>query len=302
MRPVVRIVFFVLSLSIGQPMGAFASGFVKDSGKIYSKISFSKTPEHSIDFQGSSTSSTYRESAWSLGLYSEIGLGWFPFKSQLSAAVSLKSITRSGSNGASDSFESRGLTDSEVTAAASLFEGELGQVFGSSVYFAVAPKLGLVIPTTGKRFREGQESQRYEDAPAGRESLVAAVDKGKWRLKPKLGMSISSSGVWVSLEGSQSQNVAPSAAEHEWGTALGASLPLNSWIQIGFAQTRSSEVVQNDKLECGYSDKIDHKWSSGLGLTFYEGAALELNYEQLVPKTSGVPSTQFTVGLSYRDL
>ena len=284
------------------PVQAFASGFVKNSGAHYTKFSYAWTTQD-IN-QGSADG--FKEKRGAYTLYVEAGLPT-PFKLQVSAAATLKKIAREGKDAkgtGTDSFTSQGLADSTVGLKAAVYEGSLFQE-SFPLFFALAARGDVTLPTTKKAFRVGNESERARQAPASRTFLVAPLGDGKYATTLGLGFSVSAQGVWLSAEHLQKQSWEAQFADRTLSSQLGFGLPFNSWLQVGFENNaKQVAAAETEGTIAQRQLQTSNKFSSGVGLTVWDGLALEAGFERNLKGFNNKikAHTGYTVGLSYRSL
>ncbi len=280
------------------PSVAQASGFVKDSGKSYSKLSHSVIQRRSVKL--ATDRESYKETTQRLEIYLEYGVP-LPWKAQVSLSTGIKSIKRLAIDGIGGSFESRGVTDSTANFKSSMYDGKIFETSFSPVSLNTAYDFGVTLPTTQQEFRAGSESQRYKNAMTGYESLVAPVDAGKWRTEHGLGLSLATSGLWVSQELKIGQDWTPNNPSRTLRTSVGIGLPFHSWMQVGIGNKKNTHVA---KVETNSAEANETTWGTGLGFTVWNGLAIEANCDKTSPTGvgSGTTYTQWTFGLSYRDI
>ena len=282
---------------------AFASGFVKDAGDHYTKLNLSVQPRQSY---GTGTEA-FREDVREVSLYSELGLP-LPWRSQVSLYVPWTMVTRTAAT-LGDKFESASFADLRVGLKLDL---------GSRSFFAesslpltvyLATDSGIVLPTTSSSYREGNESSRYGDAPQGASFLVASIDRGISRWTQGLGLSVVGGPVWLSGRFALSQDVRPKSPESSVGLDLGLGLPWNSWVQMGWERIAALAAEEESKDSATGKERppplrLETKLKGSLGLTVWDGLALELGYTQNRTQTGSLSpiTSMWLVGLSYRSL
>lgn len=272
-----------------------ASGWVKEAGKYYLKLSHSSTEDKA--FTATSEDMQFEEIEQPTAFYGEVGLPYLPWNSQLSVSFANKRITRKALE-AGDKHTSQGLSDTQLKV-----KHQLGTFQFSPVGIAVSLTTGGNIPTTRERFREGNENQRFGDFGQlqVRDFLVSSLDKGKAGYIYGYGISSAYRFLWlgVSQEATSfsnfGQGLKPGVATTE--VSFGSALPFNSWVQTFYRQFR----------EFAYADGIsDNTWATkgaSIGLTFFQGAALEVAYSQSSSLKQGYADYQvIEVGVSYRSI
>lgn len=294
------------------PVSASANGFVKGPGQHYSKVglalerpaTFGPGPE------------AYREEGRVVSVYSEVGLP-LPWASQVSVYVPWKTIIRR-SVAEGDTLESASFADARLG-----FRFSLGtpQTFfeGSSWPLSVhlASETQLVLPTTPETFREGNEQRRASKAPEGASFLVAGVDRGLSRWSQGLGLSLSSGALWLSSRVALTQDLRPGSPEHLVAFELGHGLPWNSWVQAGFerigalaneeptqADPAAAPVATESASRRAPAVRLKNQFRAGIGVTIWDGLALEAGYSQSRPQPSDLApiQSQWQLGVSYRSL
>jgi hypothetical protein len=282
-----------LGTSLVMTPAAVASGFVKSSGQGYTKLQFTSESGKEVK-----ASPRFQETGRTYSLYSEWGLPT-PFRSQISASTSLKQVERK--NATDGSFLSRGLGDSSLEAKVLAFEGPIGSLNGEKFTLYLSPSLGVTLPTTKEKFRTGNESKR---APSLEKSyLVAPLGDGKSKIRSGLGLSVLFGPVWLSSDFSLSQTIPAQVAQEHFGSSLGTALPMNSWLQFRYSQTRKNVVSEAESKVESFL-QVDSDLSASFGWTFWSGLALEGSYGQnaVAPKSLATTSRFWSVGLSHRDL
>jgi hypothetical protein len=284
------------------PSVAAASGFVKGAGEHYSKVSVAVEGRQTIG-EGDVA---FHEDVRAVSLYSEVGLP-IPWKSQVSFYVPWKTVVRKSVT-LGDQFQSASFADSRLGLKLDLGSHSFFSESSFPLAVFLASDTGYVLPTTADSYREGNEASRYKDAPGGASFLVARVDRGISRWTQGLGLSAVSGPVWLSSRFSISQDVRPKSPERNFGVDLGVGLPWNSWAQVGFeriaALAESGKVVDGEGKERPPPLKLETKIQASVGLTVWDGLALEVGFTQTRPQPSeGSPiSRVWSAGVSYRSL
>lgn len=291
--------FFCLLGFLAFPSGTWANGFVKEPGDAYVKLAYSATGNKSLGLEEGAAAQS--ETSWAARMYGEFGLN-LPWTSQVSLATALKSIRRSGDAG--ESFESRSFADTTVQHKSLVHAKTFLEDTSWPVSFRLASQTSIIVPTTPRRFRTGREFSRYGDVKAGRESLVAPVDDGKWGWSQGFGMSFASQGVWLSLGATQAQDFSMTSPRQTFESQVGLSLPFHSWFQLGFSQSRSSFAQLTQEGNAASARMVDDTLLSSVGLTFWRGLALEAGVERRAPRKGRTESssTGWTLGVSARSL
>lgn len=279
------------------PLSALANGFVKGPGEVYAKMSYTSNGERELG-QGEDVAAQ-TETSWVARVYAESGLS-LPWTSQVALSAALESIRRKGTSG--ESFESRSLSDTHLQLRSLIGTFTFLESTSWPTTFRLAAQTGLTIPTTPRSFRTGREESRFDDVAPGRESLVAAIDDGKWGWSQGLGVSVSSGGVWVSLGAQQSQDFLMASPRQSYESQLGVSLPWQSWAQVGYSQSRGTYLKAGVDGEPKTGRVVDDVLSAGVGLTFWRGIAVEGGVDSVQPRKGRLESkyVAWTVGLSAR--
>lgn len=266
---------------------AFANGFVKKPNEVYAKLSFAadkKTTE-------TSESGAYDKSTHQFQGYGEFGLP-LPWRAQLSLGSSVRQITRKSVE-KGDSFESRGLSDTQLSLKSLVHEGEVGQLLGSPLSLLFAVDSGLNLPTTRKKYRTGNETALAEGVSAERVFLVSPIDRGALQARQGFGLSLLSSGVWLSVAHQVQADIDLDAVGGISRIELGTSLPQSSWLQVSFqnSNTRQLTDAQAAKQE-------ENSLGLSLGYTFLPGWAAEVGANLI----NSVHFYQWSAGISYRTM
>jgi hypothetical protein len=285
------------------PNTAWSSGFVKGPGEHYTKLGLGVEARQTYG----SGAEAFREDVRTVSLYSEAGLP-LPWRSQLSAYVPWTSTVRK-SVALGDEFQSASFADTRLGLKLDLGNKTFFADSSLPVSVYLASDLGYVVPTTPKDYREGNESERASDAPDGATFLVASSDRGISRWSQGLGLSVVVDRVWLSSRAGISQDARPKSPEATLALDLGTGLPWNSWIQVGYerivAQAESTPAPSGDTdAKKPPPLKLETKLQGSLGVTVWDGLALELGYTQSRPQPSekGPIIRTWSTGVSYRSL
>jgi hypothetical protein len=278
----------MLSLAFGVP--ALANGFVKRPNEVYGKVSFSADKK----MTETSGAGDYVKTTQQVQGYGELGLP-LPWRSQISLSTSVRQVTRKSVD-KGDSFESRGFSDTQLNFKSLVHEGELARPLGVPVAFLFAAEYGLNLPTTREKYRTGNESVLAAGVSPERVFLVSPIDRGVLQTRQGLGVSLFSSGVWLSMSHMTSVDRELSAPGQTARVELGTSLPQSSWLQLSFQNSSS-----NDNTNSASAQKTPHSEKSfgfSGGYTFLPGWAAETG----ITFVNSVDFHQWSVGISYRTM
>jgi hypothetical protein len=273
-----------------------ANGLVKGANEYYFKLNYSMT-DNTFETEGEDNLD-FDEDMRSFTLYAEYGLSLFPWNSQLIMNTARKTIERTGHD-LIDSHKTSGLTDTEIT-----LKHKIGskQFESFPLNINVAAKTGYIAPTTKKKFRTNRETERADEVPEGRETLIASIDRGKQAYLYGLGISFYLSPVWLNISHSTRSQADSEYQVLIFESSLGVGLPFNSWLQVNSTQSKipGNIVGASDK-----SIRTQTLWQYGasFGLTVWQGLAVELGYrDDRNSDDRWERGRTYEAGLSYRSL
>jgi hypothetical protein len=266
---------------------AFANGFVKRPNEAYVKLSFAADKKT----QETSSSGAYDKSTHQFQGYGEFGLP-LPWRAQVSLGSSVRQVTRKSTE-KNDSFESRGFSDTQLSLKSLVYEGEVGQLFGSSLNLLFAADSGLNLPTTRKKYRSGNEALLGTGVSAERSFLVSPIDRGALQTRQGLGLSLLSSGIWLSAAHQVQADIDLAAVGQTSRLELGTSLPQSSWLQISFQNSNTHQLANTQTTK-----QEENSLGLSLGYTFLPGWAAEVGAHLI----NSVHFYQWSAGISYRTM
>ena len=264
-----------------------AGAWVKEEGRYYVKLGLSQSQEQS--YTSPIGGSHFLQKASALSLYGEVGL---PFSSplQLISSLSYKTIERQTADG-SDTYVNQGLGDTELSLKYPLLLPT--HLFESQINALLALSGGVILPTTPKNLRAGQEASRYDEVSINNRQLISSIDRGDVLYLLSIDSSFNWQALWLSL----SEKVSGSAAgtsSYAGNIDLGLGLPWHSWIQITWNQH-----IFIDKPVKTHTTKT----GIGLGFTAVANLAFELAYFNVTTSEQGWEDhSQINLGVSLRSL
>ncbi len=282
----------------GAPTLALAGGWVKQPADYYVKLGYGLPQTQEFRPSDSSGAEKRDMITESYSLYGELGVpAKWPLQVSLSAAY--KSVTNKSVD-VEDSFKNASFADTRLVTSHGIFSGNISESFPLGV--ATAGRLGVVLPTTPNEFRQGNESNRFDDVPASRTDLISSVDRGVASVIVGGGLSLSYSPVWFSLDLDVTAPYEMIFATQKLAASLGVGLPFNSWLQLTASRTgETAPFLDGDRAEEG--TKTDSSAALSVGLTVYRGLALEAEAAYNQTSVEDIADWQsYSVGVSYRSL
>lgn len=268
---------------------AQAGGWVKGKNEFYTKVAMDKTSDRPFE-------EFFKETETNLSIYAEYGL---PVNrpTQIQFYGAIRETTRTDPE-TDANFSGQSFTDSEIRARHKLGQVQLGSA--GTTYFAGG--VGFILPTTGEKFRVGNEEQRSDDVPEDKTYLIASIDRGKPGALLDLGLTHSVKSFWFNLSPAYKRAFNGDFSITVWDVAIGSGLPFNSWVQIAYSYSKSQDEIESSTTTESTSS-TDTGLGASLGLTFWQGLALELGYKTRSTKGGDWEDGQtWSAGLSFRSL
>ncbi len=277
----------------------FASGWVKTKSDHYAKLSYSL---NTSTFDTEVESTTFEQRSNTIGFYGELGLGFLPWKSQLSMDISRLSIERTILS-TNEGLTSAALSDLKLIQKHKVASFKFN---GTPIGVNLAANTGIILPFTGESFRVGNEADRAGEigAPTNTD-LISSIDRGKFGYIYGLSATLSFKTFWLSSDHLVTQIHDGSYSNHTFNGSLGMGLPLNSWVQLSGSWDKGQLNGATATVSASSDDGENNlsSYTAGFGLTFYKGFALEGAYSVTsFSDESWVDDKKFTIGFSHRSL
>ncbi len=289
-----RILFFSLLITWSH-LGS-ANAWVKSDYDHYIKVFYNTS---SAELNESSTSTTEQTKS-NIGLYAESGLGFLPWKSQVSFSLLHKTIDRTIKQ-TKEGHKSSSFADIRLIQKHAITSKE---IFNTGIQFLLAANTGVIIPLTREKFQSGNEDLRASEITTGNTALLSSIDRGKIGYIYGASTTLNYKTYWLNINHSIDALADAKYYAHNYDIALGVGLPFNSWLQLSSAWNKSSSATAETSTgTSSNTESLIKTYSASLGVTFYNGFAIEGGYDYIINSDKNWSAEEvFTVGLSHRSL